>query len=956
MAGGKAKPAHCFAYGECPLAHKGLGYAPASGPKTARVLIVGEALGLQEALKGTPFIGDAGAQLDKILRLIGKSRDVDVRVDNTCRCKPPNNWLVGAPWEMDAIAHCSSYLDQTLNEGYNVVVPVGGTAIRRMLGFSPKEWKGFKKPIENFHGTIHTDPDGRFWIIPTWHPSFIMQGNHKMTGVMIHDFELAFEVAENGHVDEEVTLEVDPPVGSFNAWVDKVILTAKNEFHEKGERWLAVDIETPEKDKHVDESELEVDDPSYIITRINFAVEWETDFALTIPWMGPYLHGIKRLLRSKFFKKAFWNANYDRPRLIKNKCPVGDPWYDLMDGWHMLQSNLPRGLGFVAPFYSKYGAWKHLSSTDPGLYAAIDALQTVRCAIGIERDLNTHGQWDAYLRHGALMDRYALKPAEEVGIPMKRKLLHEFQKELDGLANELIEGIRLHIPKELLPREPTNGYKKQPVDKETKEPLEGYFPVTSKEQCLKCLACEATDVTEKHRCKEKKFWVEENKGKSPIIGGRFDVTKWFRLGEFNPNSPPQMLKYLHFKGHKPGKNKKTKSDSADADTIDKLYKKTGDPVYGSLLKVRKVTKVNGTYVGGALSQMDDNERVHPIFTNLPSTWRTSSQGFNAQNIIGDKKGTDWERELGKRFRRCIVAQDGCKLIEADYAGIEAVQVGWFAGDPQYIRLANMSTHAFITSHMKDFDDKPAQFDWDDDELRDYLKAIKNNEKYKLMYARAKTIVHGGNYGRTAMGVKLSYPEDFPTEKSAQYVIDLMFDLFPAVKAWKSATQHLAHSQHFLGGDAHPFKYKHWFWDVFKYKRITGAAITRAQQKGRPTVQFGNYTYEVGLGTDSKRCIAYLPQSTAGGVIRDACLRLFTPESEYYIGDVFYGKTPFRMPIHDSLVLEVPNEKVDYTLERLVPAMKVPIEVQPLSWEPGKFLEIGVDVEIGENWGEMEKVA
>jgi DNA polymerase I-like protein with 3'-5' exonuclease and polymerase domains len=258
--------------------------------------------------------------------------------------------------------------------------------------------------------------------------------------------------------------------------------------------------------------------------------------------------------------------------------------------------------------------------------------------------------------------------------------------------------------------------------------------------------------------------------------------------------------------------------------------------------------------------------------------------------------------------------------------------------------------------MKGFDDKVAQVGWDDDELKEYLKWVKNEDKYKIPYNRAKRVVHGSNYGLTATGLKLTYPEDFPTVKSAQAVIDLMFDLFPSIKQWQQSVRHLAHKQHYLGGEAHPYKYRHWFWDVFTYKRINEATRRKRQSKGDPVVQFGNFWYAVGLGSDSKRCIAYLPQSTAGGVIRDACLRLFTPGSDYYIGDVYYGRTPFRMPIHDSLVLEVPDEKVDFTLERLLQAMKVPVEVQPLPWDEGKFLEIDVDVEVGRNWGEMEKVA
>jgi DNA polymerase I-like protein with 3'-5' exonuclease and polymerase domains len=315
--------------------------------------------------------------------------------------------------------------------------------------------------------------------------------------------------------------------------------------------------------------------------------------------------------------------------------------------------------------------------------------------------------------------------------------------------------------------------------------------------------------------------------------------------------------------------------------------------------------------------------------------------------------------LGEKFRRCVVASPGCYLLEADYAGIEAVEVGWFANDPQYIRLAKMSTHAFITTHMTDFTDKIAQVDWDDQELREYLAWVKHNKDYKLLYNRAKRVVHGSNYGLTAKGLRLTYPDDFPSVAAAQKVIDLMFDIFPSVKSWQSSVRQRAHEQHYLGGEEHPFRYKHWFWNVFTFKRITDAQRRARQANGGHCAEIDARWYAVYPGEDNKRCIAFYPQSTSGGVLREAMLKLFTPDSDYYIGDVYYGRTPFRMPIHDSIVLEVPKSKLDFTVDRLYRAMSAPILQQPNppEWhaQHGTHLMIDVEMELGKDWGEMEKV-
>ena len=121
----KTKPITCQG---CPLHTKGTGFGEAVGPKDAEILFVGEALGAQEASTGEPFVGPAGMVFNKILRSISLDRS-KVRVHNIINCQPPNNWLVGSPWEYQAIEHCSQYIKQTIEEGsQKVVVGLGAVA------------------------------------------------------------------------------------------------------------------------------------------------------------------------------------------------------------------------------------------------------------------------------------------------------------------------------------------------------------------------------------------------------------------------------------------------------------------------------------------------------------------------------------------------------------------------------------------------------------------------------------------------------------------------------------------------------------------------------------------------------------------------------------------------------------------------------------------------------------
>ena len=61
------------------------------GDPNADLMLVGEAPGEQEDLKGEPFVGRAGKLLDDILRAIQKKRGQGVYIANVLKCRPPNN-------------------------------------------------------------------------------------------------------------------------------------------------------------------------------------------------------------------------------------------------------------------------------------------------------------------------------------------------------------------------------------------------------------------------------------------------------------------------------------------------------------------------------------------------------------------------------------------------------------------------------------------------------------------------------------------------------------------------------------------------------------------------------------------------------------------------------------------------------------------------------------------------
>jgi hypothetical protein len=147
--------------------------------------------------------------------------------------------------------------------------------------------------------------------------------------------------------------------------------------------------------------------------------------------------------------------------------------------------------------------------------------------------------------------------------------------------------------------------------------------------------------------------------------------------------------------------------------------------------------------------------------------------------------------------------------------------------------------------------------------------------------------------------------------------------------------------------------------VLAFKPINESQRLRRVKARKPITEIAGRWFAVEWGEDSKRVIAFYPQSTAAGVLKRSIRKLLTdPSHPSYIGDAYYGKTPLRAPIHDSLLLEVPDRAWDRVVERVAREMLRPIQEQPLPavWSMGSHLTVGIEAKAGHNWLEVEGIA
>lgn len=943
------KPETCSG---CDLYERGRGYVPASGPTSSPLLFLGEAPGEREVIEGNPFVGPAGGVLHRLAYLLDQDSST-FRKDNCVRCQPPANKLAGMPWEAGAVFHCKQYSDQTLREqGLKVVVATGGTAIRRLLGIT----RGGGFSVEDFHGTCTWSEEFQLWVTATFHPSHLQRGAMNLFGTVLWDLRRALDLAYGRWAPAPApSLVIDPDPEWFERWVDDYCAAAERDPEGV---WLATDCETPDTASKLNEGELTAQDRSYHITHVNLSCNPEE--GVTVPFVEPYVSLIRKAHASRGWK-IVW-SKYDPPRYKFQKVPLAGRVLDFLDAWHVLQSDVPRGLGYVSPFYCPWAIpWKHLGSGS-GIYRAFDGVNTLVNAYGIAQDLQAKGQWETYLEDVVDWQEWTVDPLQEVGLLLDEPATVAFGEKLKDHARGFWAGLQEGVPEQLKPLVPKGGWKTDPGPEKDCEGFAGEkgarptVKVMEKHPTLTCLGCGVVGgITKKHRCKDKALQPQ-------VVAQELEVPRWYVRGDFNPGSSPQKLALMKFFHDKPGRNKDTGKPSADKVTIGELAKHSKSldarKLYRLILDFQSVRVVKSTYVDGTLKRLEQDRqfgtydgRLHPTLTNKPSTMRPSCTAPNLFNVRADKDG---KQSLAAGFKKCIVAAEGCQLVELDWVGQEAVFTGFYAGDPGYIRLATLGIHDFFNAYQEG---KPADLAWDDEKLGEYLAWAK--EEFEETRDPCKRTVHGKNYGLTWKGMFERFPWIFQTAKMAKEYSAAFDRLFPCIVKFHETVMELANKQHYLGGAGqHPFNYVHWFWDVYSFRKITPSAYRAREIANQRRALLRGVPYAVDDGGDSNRVKAFFSQSTNAAVLRKTCRKLFNPASPDFIGDVFYGRTPLRAPIYDSLLLEIPTEKVDRVVEVVAPVMMAPIRQMPLppEWGLGEFLTLRVDAKIGRTWGDMKKLS
>lgn len=156
-----------------PLAGAGTNIVISRGNPQARLLLIGEAPGPQENIKGKPFVGPAGQLLDKILQAADFNPETDIYITNSVFRMPPGDdgKSFRKPNDKEIEFYRPFVFEIIRLIDPLVILLTGNVACQSVLQ---------KTGITSLRGKW-TELGGR-WLMPIFHPSYLLRNQSREPG------------------------------------------------------------------------------------------------------------------------------------------------------------------------------------------------------------------------------------------------------------------------------------------------------------------------------------------------------------------------------------------------------------------------------------------------------------------------------------------------------------------------------------------------------------------------------------------------------------------------------------------------------------------------------------------------------------------------------------------------------------------------------------------------------
>lgn len=160
----------CLSCNKCSLANTRSKVVFSAGVPNSKIMLIGEAPGYWEDVKGEPFVGKAGQLLDKILDCVGFSRKTNIYICNTIKCRPPENRDPSG----EEKSACREYIEKQLEIlKPKIILLCGKVALN---SFIPEATS-----ITRVRGNWYDGPYGAK-MMPIFHPSYLLRNDSREKG------------------------------------------------------------------------------------------------------------------------------------------------------------------------------------------------------------------------------------------------------------------------------------------------------------------------------------------------------------------------------------------------------------------------------------------------------------------------------------------------------------------------------------------------------------------------------------------------------------------------------------------------------------------------------------------------------------------------------------------------------------------------------------------------------
>ena len=149
----------------CSLKSSATNIVFSDGNPKSKIMLVGEAPGSNEDQEGLPFVGRAGALLDKMLASINLNRK-NVHISNIINYRPPEN---RRPTDEEVNRYMPFIKKHIEIINPKILVLLGSTAMNALIGNDIVISKARGKWIDKEFGSCKTS------VIITFHPAFLMR-------------------------------------------------------------------------------------------------------------------------------------------------------------------------------------------------------------------------------------------------------------------------------------------------------------------------------------------------------------------------------------------------------------------------------------------------------------------------------------------------------------------------------------------------------------------------------------------------------------------------------------------------------------------------------------------------------------------------------------------------------------------------------------------------------------